>query len=253
MDFELLQREFNLRYYRWALQDSRREIENDFPFVGGFKSGPTWHVKDMMAKMPLNNRLFFGAALVKRFHKEAVEAAGDQITEAETKQCDEYLRRALYPSSAGFALERRLRAGERAVYANRTTLARLVKLELKSVGLRPFESENVAGVLSYQSTIDGWQIITQVHTREKHAQLAYNHIIWSVEKVRPVTLGNGRQELWPVQLHNWISFTGWLGISSRTEWTDLLDSDSPQAAKELAALCQHFLRVAPELLAGLSV
>ncbi|MPM91299.1 hypothetical protein SDC9_138427 [bioreactor metagenome] len=86
-----------------------------------------------------------------------------------------------------------------------------------------------------------------------HAQLAYNHIIWSVEKVRPVTLGTGRQELWPVQLHNWISFTGWLGISGRTEWTDLLDSDSPQAAKELAALCQHFLRVAPELLAGLSV
>ncbi len=33
MNREMLQREFDLRYYRWALGDFRREIDQDFPFL----------------------------------------------------------------------------------------------------------------------------------------------------------------------------------------------------------------------------
>src|SRR5207245_534420 len=108
------------------------------------------------------------------------------------------------------ALLRRAAAGERGVYANRGKLVRLVKAELKAAGMRVFESEDFAGVLSYQNIVDGWQIITRIHTRERHAQLAYNHTIDSVKNPVLVTWAKGtwregQQELLPVQLHNWVS------------------------------------------------
>jgi len=258
MNLDLLQREFNSRYYRWALKDFKREIDEDFPFLKGFKTGSPVEVLEMMSNRNRSEQLALASALVKRFHKEGVEAAGDRMTADEAAACKEYLDRVPKPHPLEVARLRKATAGEREVYTNRGKLARLVKTELKAAGMQVFESENLAGVLSYQNLVDGWQIITRVHTRERHAQLAYEHAIWSVKKVVPVTWAKGtwregQQELWPVQLHNWISLVGWLGISSRTEWSDLVDSDGPQVAKELGALCKHFLHSAPELLTGLSV
>lgn len=253
MKFEDSKSEFGVRYYRWALRDFEREIENGFPHVSQFKSGPCWHVNDMMTRMTPEERRFLGRALVRRFHKEAVMALGEEISESETRWCDEFLARALYPSPEGEALERRVRAGEHPKYIKRGRLRSLVKKELSASGLQIFEPEYEAQVLRYRSVVEGWEIITHIHSGERQAQLAYEHIIWSFEKVRPVKVWNGDEELWPVQLHNWISFAGWLGICSRTEWTGLVDEDGPKAAKELSALCQHFLNVAPMLLKGLRV
>jgi hypothetical protein len=247
-----------VRYYRWALQDFKREIDEDFPFLKGFKTGPPLEVLQMMSSRNRSEQLALASALVKRFHKEGLEAAGERITADEEATCKEYLSRVPRTQPLELALLSRAAAGEPGVYANRARLLRLVKGELKAAGMQVFESENLAGVLSYHNILDGWRIITRVHTRERYAQLAYEHIIWSVKKVVPVTWAKGtwregHQELWPAQLHNLISIAGWLGISSRTQWSDLVDSDGPQVAKELVALCNHFLHAAPELLAGLSV
>jgi hypothetical protein len=255
---EAARAEFNVRYYRWALQDYQREIDEGFPFLKGFKTGSPVEVLEMMLSRSRSEQLTLASALVKRFHKDAVEAAGDQMTAEEETTCKEYLDRVPRTHPLELALLRRAAAGERGVYANRAGLVRLVKGELKAAGMQVFESENVAGVLSYQNIVDGWQIITRIHTRERHAQLAYNHTIDSVNKPVLVTWAKGtcregQQELSSVQLHNWISLAGWLGISSRTQWSDLVDSDGPQVAQELAALCKHFLQAAPTLLAGLSL
>jgi hypothetical protein len=255
---EAAQIEFNVRYYRWALQDFRREMEEGFPFLKGFKTGSPADVMELMSGKSRDEQSVLASALVKRFHKDGVEAAGDRMTAEEEVACKEYLDRVPKAHPLEVALLRRSAAGEAGVYANRARLVRLVKAGLKEAGMQVSRPENAAGVLSYEHVIGGWQIVTRVHTREKHAQLAYNHIIWSVKKVVPVTWAEGtwregQQEMWPVQLHNWISLAGWLGISSRTQWSDLVDSDGPQVAKELAALCKHFLHAAPTLLAGLSV
>src|SRR5438128_1992714 len=72
--------EFNERYYRCVFQDFRREIEAGLPFLRSFKSGPAWHLADMMSGMPRDKQLLLAAALGKRFHKDAAEATGDQIS-----------------------------------------------------------------------------------------------------------------------------------------------------------------------------
>ena len=249
--------EFTVRYYRWALQDFKREIDEGFPFLKGFKTGSPVEVLEMMSGRSRSEQLTLASALVKRFHKDAVESAGDRMTADEAAVCKEYLDRVPKAHPLEIALLRRAAAGERGVYANRGKLARLVRAELKG-GMQVLEAEDLEGVFSYQNIVDGWQITTRVHTRERHAQLAYEHIIWSVKKVVPVTWAKGtwregQQEWDPVMLHNWISFAGWLGISSRTQWSELVDADASQAAKQFAALCRHFLSAAPALLSGLAI
>jgi hypothetical protein len=258
MSPEAAQAEFKLRYYRWALQDFRREIDESFPFLKGFKTGSPADVLESMSGRSRSEQLTLASALVKRFHKDAVEAAGDQMTPEEEAACKEYLDRIPRTHPLELALLRRAAAGERGVYANRGKLVRLVRAKLKVAGMQVLESEDLVGVLSYQNTIGGWRIITRIHTRERHAQLRYDHTIYSVDKVVLVTWAKdtwreGQQELVPLLLHNWVSLAGWLGISSQTEWSDLVDSDGPNVAKELGALCKHFLHAASALLAGLSV
>jgi hypothetical protein len=253
-----VQREFSLRYYRWALQDFKREIAEGFPFLKGFKTGPPAAVVEMMSRSTRGEQLALASALLKRFHKNAVEAAGDQITAEEEAACREYLDRIPRAHPLELALLRKAAAGDRGVYAKRGKLVNLVKAELEAGGMQIFEPEDLVGVLSYQNIVDGWQIITRIDTREKHAQLAYNHSIVSVKKAVLVTWGKGtwregQHEMLPVQLHNWISLTAWLGISSRTQWTDLTDSDTVQAATDLARMCRHFIASAPTLLRRLTV
>ena len=82
MQPEDLQRDFNVRYYHWALQDFRREIQHDFPFLRGFKTGSAFEIVEMMSKMSSREKLLLASALVKRFHKDGVQAAGDRIAGA---------------------------------------------------------------------------------------------------------------------------------------------------------------------------
>ena len=243
MEPEAARIEFLTRYYNWALHDFRREIENGFPFLGKFKNGPLWHVRDMMSGVCREKQLFLASALVKRFHKEAIAALGEFITPEEMAMCEEYLSRALLPSLKEPA--------DSGVHSNKARLIRLVRRQLEARGMRVFEEECLPGVLSYRSIINGWQIITRIHTRERHAHLAYEHAIWSIQKMQPVILRNGQYDLWPIKLHHWISLSAWLGISSRTEWDDIVDADSPQVAEDLGDLCTHFLEAAPTLLNGI--
>lgn len=39
MNLEQVKEEFSVRYYYWALEDFKREIEQDFPFLREFKGG----------------------------------------------------------------------------------------------------------------------------------------------------------------------------------------------------------------------
>jgi hypothetical protein len=69
-------------------------------------------------------------------------------------------------------------------------------------------------------------------------QLAYDH------RIR----GAG-----PRPLKEGISVCGWLGVGGgHTQWNQLTEAETPAAARDLARICAHFLRAAPDLVAGLS-
>lgn len=83
MNPEAARAEFNLRYYRWALQDFKREIDQGFPWLKGFKTGSPAEVLKLLTARNRDEQMTMANALVKRFHKDAVEAAGDDMTGAE--------------------------------------------------------------------------------------------------------------------------------------------------------------------------
>jgi len=49
-----------------------------------------------------------------------------------------------------------------------------------------------------------------------------------------------------------ISLWQWLGLGGQTIWNQIVETDTPSAARSLAGICAHFLHAAPPLVAGLS-
>lgn len=54
-------------------------------------------------------------------------------------------------------------------------------------------------------------------------------------------------------LREGISLWQWLGLGGQTMWNQLVEGNTPAAARSLARICDHFLRAAPSLLCAIQV
>lgn len=248
MELERAQKEFNVRYYQWALKDWEREIEHDFPFLRTFKGGSAWRALDMMSKMDDGLQRFFAHALAKRFHQEAVQVLGERITPEEKRLCRQYCDR-IDSSPAELLLHERELVGERGIYADGKLLRRCLRAELRQLNLE--KAESASTLWRYRTGIDRWDILTEVQTTGSYAQVVYSHDIVLARERERVVLDGGQVVTKYITLKKFISLQSWLGISSQSEWCDLLDSDVPQVARAMVAACAHFLSAAPQLLSGL--
>jgi hypothetical protein len=249
---EQLRKEFEVRYYLWALDDSKREIEQGFPFLRTFKSGSIWHAVRMMSGMSEEGKHVFARALVKRFHKSALLTLGEAITRREEMFLNQYREQSLMPIRREVTSEQRRKYEQSPKYGNRRTLTRLVKNELAGRGLQLTEEEDYDGLLKHASIVGDWRILTLIHTRNQYSQLAYDHVIWSIRKVEQVTFEDGRTEMWPIQLGSTISIASWLGLSSQSEWSEVEKDECLSTVQALGSLCTHFLRAAERLFDGLA-
>ena len=69
--------EFGVRYYRWALDDARREVRGNFPLLRAVKSGLVMRAVAYFESLADDERLRAATALVKRSHRRAGELTGD--------------------------------------------------------------------------------------------------------------------------------------------------------------------------------
>lgn len=250
MKLDDIKREFAVRYYYWAVEDFKREITDGFPYLRHFKSGSPYWVASIMSGLTSDEKLQLAKALVKRFHKNAAEIAGDPVTREEIEMISKYREhRDNIANQLEVALYERQKAGERVVYANRKRLAKLVMSELRRINLNDATEEDRGW--SYITEINGWEIKTYIDTGHRHAQLLYNHQIYSADKVEAVVSKYGEPTQLRLSLAKNISLNSWLGINSETCWFDLTDEDSPVAAVNLAKMCSHFLQTVPILLKAL--
>ncbi|MBI2002395.1 MAG: hypothetical protein HYS69_14645 [candidate division NC10 bacterium] len=141
--------EFAVRYYRWSLEDCRREIREDFPLLRTVKSNLAIRALAYLESFPGDDRLRVATGLVRRCHRKALEITGESWT-----------------------------AHDEAIHQDYVRAARI---------LRPEEE---------------WY----------------------------------RQAL----------------LYDPGKWNQLTEADTPAAAQALGLICAHFLRAAPELVAGLS-
>src|SRR2546428_355874 len=83
--------EFAVRYYRWALDDARREVQADFPLLRTVRSALPIRAVAYLEPFSETERLAKMTSLVKRSHRRAVSLTGDSWG-AEDERVDEHYR-----------------------------------------------------------------------------------------------------------------------------------------------------------------
>lgn len=83
--------EFAVRYYRWALEDTSREVRENFSLLRSIKSALPIRAVAFLESFPDADRLGAATAPVKRFHPRALMLSGESLDAAD-REIDERYR-----------------------------------------------------------------------------------------------------------------------------------------------------------------
>jgi hypothetical protein len=217
--------EFALRYYRWALQDARRELAQNFATIRAIPNLKTRWFLQFAQNLSAADVATFCEALVRRAHAKAAQFLGEPPSGRESALLDRFLHQ-----------PRDSHPRQLAPAAGAISKAQLRKLLRAALAPHLGAADNArAAEWSYAFPCGSWTIRTNLDTGGSR-QFGYWHTIEAHEQVL---------------LADQISFLGWLGLSS-TDWRYLTEPEVPPAVDALVALCRRFLGAAPELLAGLT-
>ena len=77
------QREFNIRYYHWAISEFEREIDESFPNLRLFEGGCIRETYRFMQQLSKCDQLVLARSLLKKSHCEAVKTLGEMCSDKE--------------------------------------------------------------------------------------------------------------------------------------------------------------------------
>jgi hypothetical protein len=83
MKFTSAQREFQIRYYRWATRVAMKEVEDSFPSFGLFNGGLSWEIYQFIRRLGKNDQVIFMSGMVKSTHPLASSALGELLNSEE--------------------------------------------------------------------------------------------------------------------------------------------------------------------------
>jgi hypothetical protein len=222
-------REFAIRYYRWALEQWRLEIDGGFPLLRAIRHSSCAEILEIMSTMSRSERLKMAEILTKWFHPDAVKALGQTLTPEEREMFEHWrhVRARLYRESAEYAACAKPR--QKKIAPLRAAIKELVAPVIGK------EVEAYRGVLyQYELLIGRWTVVTRVDFTGRADDFVYDHVIRSSADSRELCR---------------VSATSWFGIcGGMTAWVGLSDEDIPNAAATLAVVCRRFLDAAPRLL-----
>ena len=217
--------QFLVRFYTWSKAFSRREFDQSFPIVGRIKNASAQNLVFFANSLSFAEKHLLCSVLLKRFHERAVELLDD------------------FPSVEDSALLERYSAAQREnVSRFEPSVRRSNKTSLRKILLRTMETllgkpqQNSKDIWTYRSQVGSWTVETWIDTGGRRS-FGYGHSIAAQDGIH---------------LQHPISILGWMGISSQTDWFDLSEDDSRDAADCLLQACTYFLDAAPKLLEGLS-
>lgn len=134
MDLETAKREFGMRFYRWAIQDFRREVADGLPFIASIKGVATQRFLEIWPSLTEHERRSVEKAFLKWAHAEAVEITGEGHTIDEWKLFEAYRRRSLQECQLEKQIYRRRALGQGPVKTlNRRRFASSARRRLKAV------------------------------------------------------------------------------------------------------------------------
>jgi hypothetical protein len=242
MNLSKIQQEFYIRYYLWSCEDFKREIRESFPYLQLFRTGVDWSLIQFMSRIGQDERLVLANGLLKKFHPEAVTFLKENLSQDELEMQSRFRTFSNIPSAMDQTVLARELSGEKIIYASRNKLRKAI-------------IDSVAPVLGtdiirFQDSVKirtnclGWNIETDFDFGGMSDQVRYGHSIVSRQRQEPYGIP-------AISLGRFISLNSWLGLSSMTAWTYLVESDIEQVSDTIYRLCDHFIRAASNLLKGL--
>jgi hypothetical protein len=225
--------QFAVRFYRWSVETTIREVSEGFPLVGLVNGQLARSVIDYFYSIRDADKMSAARRLVKRSHPRGAELCGESMTDAEKGWYEAYRLKVSELSSAylnEIVLPSRKRANKRALRA-------AVKAVLPAI-CGDIVQRDSASLWVHARAIGTWTVLTEVDLGGSPIQLSYHHYI-------------ARSTNDADRLGGLISLLVWMGISM-TEWDLVSESEESSAAQALGRICEHFMNAVPSLLDGLS-
>ncbi len=211
------------RYFRWACADWQRELAEGLPFLRRMPAELPGRLVALLERLEPEERGDLAAALVRRFHPEAVAALGEHTTQRQRDllaRWDAWRVSVVDLSPACLA---------RPAKANVGPLRVALKARLSFLGSP--ESIDGASLWRYRTAVGTAVVVTVVDLTGRREALAYDHDLLG---------GDGAPRL------RRASFLSWLGIGP-SKWN--VGEDGVEAAADLMAeLCRRFLASVPRFL-----
>lgn len=231
MELDTLRDDFFVRFYRWSMDDMRRELAEDFRLLRLVRSSTALRALAYFEGFSAGERVALFEAQIKAFHPRAMEILGIPLTPDEESLLQRKREALLQPTP----VEVELRGGLDAIRVPRVNTSKLAKLtgqELEAgVGLPVRKWRSGAW---FTVTLGDWSVSIDVSYGSPPYYL--QHIMAGEE---------------PLVQH--ISCLSWLGVSQQTAWDLAKKGDELETARAIATLCSHFLGAAPALLDGLTL
>jgi hypothetical protein len=229
--------DLQLNFYRWAKQDSVRELESGFPFLQAIKDPTALRALAYIKSFQEKDRLKLVKSLVKGpFGKEVLKLAGDELNDE-----DIILRRSYnYNTTVNpitirdeeRILKKLIAEGKYLNKSVRKQLKKTLKNDLKSL-FKEVDFDK-GDIWRYKIEVGQWLIETEFDVGG-YSQLRYYHNIYSPTQ---------NCILYP----RMINFIRWLGMGGDTEWEYLHEEDLNLASKTTVKLCTHFIDSVPSFL-----
>jgi hypothetical protein len=224
--------EFALRFFRWALEDARREIAENYRLIRTVKGSMAMRAAVYLGRLSVDEQLELLTAQAKRAHARGAALAGERLTPRELailEAKDAATRRALpFEADLGpFA----------PTMPPRMSRSKLTTAVKRVMG-RNWDSLEWMGQVGYfRKVIGDWTISTAVSCGSP--PYYFHNVRGGIEKPL-MSLGEG------------ISLPAWLGIGQAT-WEFAHAGEEAETAGAVALLSTHFLGAAKHLLADLAL
>jgi hypothetical protein len=247
-------REFEIRYYLWAISEFQDEIEHSFQNFGSFKTGHVWKLQRFIEKLDRADQLVLASAMLKRFHPDAVRTLNESCSPEEQalrNQLDSFRNRDAGPE---IEIAARRRAGEKLKFTSKRKLLKITSQTFQSAFKACSEidrDEDYDPHLRFQMESGGWVIYTNFWFGRQESLIDYCHGI----ATKSIFAQKGAKGVYHAQfpMGMMLSFCSWLGICSQTQWKHLQTEDVSVACDALVKHCAHFFEVTPKLLKGLEI
>jgi len=226
MKAQQAQEEFAVRYYRWAQADWQREAMESFGLLRGVRSSLAFSALRFIDELQPEEQPQYFTVFTKKGHPLAARITGQMLSAGEEELFQRFRTARLVPLpiETEIALKPRMKVSHFAAEA---------KARLRRIFGEP-ESRPEGGSERFVTSVGAWRLITLVN---------YGHYPYSFQSIE-TERGDRLQE------H--ISLLAWLGLGGQTVWDLAREGDELDSALALTACCEHFLKAAPGLLAGLS-